>query len=226
MNPTSDADDFFYGNADESGTALLANLPPRAGLYLSASRQREVLRAEPTSFAMEPGEVRELTWRIGSGCRVFGTVKAIDGNPVNGQEIWLHPRGQRVVGAMFFEPHDRAELKTVRCDEKDEFEFTDVSPGSWFVGPAAVRGQNDAWQDGLAASLAQNIEVLEGQSELRVDIALTRDLAIRGRVEYPDGTVPPGRILVSGVHIETNAMILANSEADGSFVLGPLAPGN
>jgi hypothetical protein len=125
-------------------------------------------------------------------------------------------------GARFFDVYEDGR-KSVRCDESDEFEFTDVPPGSWLVGPAAVRGQAAAWQDGLIAPWAQPVEVREVDTELRVDVLLTRDLTIRGRVEDPDGN-PVERRIVRGVS-ESRATVIANSASDGSFVLGPLVPG-
>ena len=217
--------DVLSAKTDATGTAVLANLPARAGLKLSASLLRATLRTESKALVLQPGEVRDLIWRTGSGCRIFGSVKATDGKPVLGQEIWLEPMGGRVHGARFFEPYNDEGRRSAHCDGTGVFEFTDVPAGLWFVGPAEVRGQNAEWKDGLVAAWAQNVEVRAEDSELRVDIALARDLTIRGRVEDPDGR-PVASMLIRGQHTQNGAETMTYSGTEGSFVLGPLVPGS
>lgn len=215
-------DESFSALTDTGGTALISGLPPRARLQLSAAHLREVLHASHAPLVLQPGEQRDLDWRAGAGCRVFGNVKESDGAPAAGQEVWLQPA--RMPVAVFLELNDREGRRTARCDAAGEFEFADVPAGAWWVGPADARGQNGAWVASAATALARHVEVQAETLESRVDFVLSRDLAIRGRVEDPDGQ-PLGAMDVEAWHMGTEAMSMTRSAPDGSFALGPLVPG-
>ncbi|HUR27220.1 MAG TPA: carboxypeptidase-like regulatory domain-containing protein [Planctomycetota bacterium] len=215
-------DDFFRAKTDGTGTAVLASLPARAGMKLSAERLRESLRSENEELVLQPGEEREWTWHIGTGCRVFGTVTAADGRRTEGQEIWLQPARMNL--PRFFERFDDEGRRETRCDARGEYEFTDVTPGSWCVGPADARGQGMPWKEGLVAPWAEHIDVSAELQEVRVDIVLTHDLAIRGRVEDSHGN--PVATTVLAARETSSVLSITQSDADGRFVIGPLVPGN
>ncbi len=223
LNPDVDADELFHANTGADGIAVLANLPPRAGLELSAARGRELLRREPAALVLQPGEVRELSWRIGSGCRVFGVATESDGRPAAGQEIWLQPA--RMTRPFFLEMRDSEGRRKATCAANGTYEIVDVPTGSWWLGPADGRGQGGVWRSGLPATFAQVFEIDAGRGEVRIDVRITRDLLIRGRVESSAGQPVAGVIIMSS-KVDDQAVLLTRSEPDGSFILGPLVEGN
>jgi hypothetical protein len=217
------ADESFSAVFDANGVAELTGLPPRAGMELTAERGRELLRREPTALVLQPGELRELEWRVGAGCRVYGLALEADGRPASGQEIWLQPA--RMPGPQFLEMYDAGGRRTAKCAADGAFEILDVPPGSWLVGPAGRGGQNREWREDLVASLAQPIEVFPGLLQARVDIELVRGLSIRGRVEAPDGR-PIARTMIFCSQVDSAALIVGQSGDDGGFTIGPLVVGD
>src|SRR4030095_10724551 len=64
------------------GRCSVTSLPPTIPLQIEIRQRGRVLRREADPLTLEPGEVRELEWRIGSGCTLSGLVFDQAGKPV------------------------------------------------------------------------------------------------------------------------------------------------
>ena len=216
-------DPVWSDETDPSGLCVLETLPPGVPLHAEVIRANLVVRKELTPLTLSAGEVREIEWRLGSGCRLEGTVVDQTGKPVTKSKIWLE--SSKFDGAVVFQKHGgNEEVEEKQTDEEGRFAFDDVRPGKWWLGPAAERDQDDFPGDEAVAPFAEVVEIPEGVVQMRVDLRVHRGLYIRGRVLDPAGEP------VAGTYVwATPQAVLFGSSArtkeDGSFALGPVIPG-
>ncbi len=218
----------WSAETDGEGRCVLEGLPPRVTLSLELHRVdggprggRELLRREIDGLLLEPGERRAVTWTVGAGCTIEGLVLDDAGKPVRAIEVWL---GDRESLGGYLEPHMReGALQRTLANIEGRFTFTGVPPGKWLIGPGPTGERFTSASGGKAlAPVAEAITIEEGEEFRSLTLTCWRGLYVRGRVLGSDGA-PAGKSFVfataDGFHLD------ANAEADGSFTLGPLAPG-
>lgn len=200
------------------GRCTLERLPAGAPLRVEVVAGARVLRREAEPIVLRPGEVREIEWTLGSGCKLSGRVLDENGARIAGQEVWV--LGAEMGKAEYLVPY--AEEKVVgRAKSSDDgrYEIDDLSPGRLLVGPAPSRKSEDA-----VAPLAVVVEIPEGATAVERDLVVYRGLYIRGYVLDPTGA-PAVRQFVMGTSEEATLHETVQSGDDGSFAFGPLAPG-
>lgn len=196
---------------DVDGSCTLRDVPVRRSLTLSLYQGVRELRHEPDRLALDPGETREITWRIGGGCRVSGDVVDQLGQPMTGLDvclIWGHGDEAPTMDA------PEKIVDRVISDARGRFVLEDVPVGPWSIGPPACTSGCDYYP------LATRLEVTEGMETAHVSVRVARGLFVNGRVEDPDGRP------LSNVRVELLGLPLtrAYSTAMGKFRLGPLPP--
>ena len=197
------------------GVARLRDLPP--GVRFRAECRAEAegpARRGPSPFSLEPGERRELEFRVGTTGLVAGRVIRPDGGDAGGIELWLCPgeaEGRKSLNVL---DGDRA--RTASTDEEGRFAFPDVSDGTWLVGPACEP------QEPGFPNVAEEVVVEGGLSE-PVLLSLRSDLFISGTVVGPDGGPVPDAF----VHTWNDRFTTAQAQVDeaGGFSVGPLSEG-
>lgn len=227
---TSLADDYVPGDfwveapVDDGGWFAIDGLSPRAPLDVEIRGDGdEPLFSHPDGLRLEPGEIREVEWRLGAGARVTGLAHTPEGEPIAGLRVWLEPEGTEVSFSGVFRAHyDPAQA--TRTDAAGRFAFEGVPAGAWLVGPAATRNDWDAPPPDGVAPIATPFEVPEGAHEVEQDVVVHRGLYIRGTVRAL-GPDPVGYGYVSAHHPE-HGYHESTSLEDGAFALGPLAPGD
>lgn len=198
------------------GACTLGELPGRVPLEVRLLRDGVDSGMRVTPLVLEPGEVREETWSFGGGASIVGVATDQHGHPVTGIEIWLD-RAEPGRPARRFASYDRNISARVRTDDQGRFRFDDVPAGDWWIGPGESK---DARAPDEPAPVAERITILEGESEHRVTLAVFRGLFVSGSVLDPDG-----RPVSTAVYTFGWDHAFTRSREDGTFVLGPLAPG-
>ena len=211
-------------SAGSDGFCLLEGLPPAIPFRVEILQGSAVVRKDLPTISLNPGELREVEWRIGSGCRLHGSVVEQDGTAVRNREIWLERAA--VDANTIFETTDADDV-ALKCasDSEGRFSFSDVSPGRWWIGPAAERDEFDAVDANGVAPFAEVIEIPDGAMEQEVILRVHRGLYIRGVVLDPAGKPKP-ETYVFGVAVDVGAMTSARTGTDGKFTMGPLVPGS
>jgi hypothetical protein len=209
--------------ADALGVCAFEGLPADVPFHVAILRAAKVARKDLPDIALNAGEVREVEWTIGSGCRIEGRVTDQQGEVVKGHAIWME-RASFDAPRVFERIHVDQVIVAETTDAEGRFRFQDVGPGKWWIGPAATLHYWDAPDDHVIAPFAQVLDVQEGTAQQQVDLRVHRGLYIRGKVLKSSGEIAP-KVFLSG-HANTSGWPLAaEAREDGSFALGPLVPG-
>jgi protocatechuate 3,4-dioxygenase beta subunit len=208
---------------DSSGTCSFPELPPDVPLHVELTRDGEKAKRDLPPLSLSPGDAREVVWTIGSGALLEGTVVDQRGQIVRDRAIWLQRAD--VDTPRFFQPfHSGEEIEETKTDAEGRFAFRDVRHGRWWVGPAAERGSQRDVGEAAIAPLAEVIEIPEGATRQEISLQVSRGIYIRGRVVDPAGAAVPQTFLRATADFAT-WLLMARTGENGTFTLGPLAPG-
>ena len=219
----ADGDHKWSADFDATGRAEIPGLPPNAPLRVTLLDGHKTLVELPERVTIPPGATREVDLRASSTCKLTGLVHDDEGKPVADLTLWLlrSERGVRLY-VNHFEGDER--VGTAKTDAEGRFAFAKVSIGTWRLSPEAKFRMDDAEVAAdEVAPVAMLVEIPAGETERQVELLVHRGLTITGKVLDPDGN-PADQTNVScdAAPIYVNS----NGRKDGSFVLGPLAPGS
>ncbi|HTF86978.1 MAG TPA: carboxypeptidase-like regulatory domain-containing protein [Planctomycetota bacterium] len=131
--------------------------------------------------------------------------------------MWLKANTEASSSTELFESYDGPDAET-RTDKLGTFRFEDIPPGHWYVGVAPVEGA------AKFPALAEAVELKATEKLVELALKLDAGLFLRGRVIDASGA-PVGACDLSAEHLELGTYVFAESQADGTFQLGPLPPG-
>ena len=204
-------------NVDSEGTCRFDDLPADVSLNVDISVPHREAKHDATPLSLRPGQVLEREWNVGAGCRLTGKVVDSEGIPAAGVAIWL-----AADDASHRRLFDRFSIVTKHrgtTSAKDgAFEFPDVDPGSWLVGPGPDEAKNSI------APFPDVVAVPDGAAEIVHDLRIVRGLFVRGRVLDSQGS-PAAGAFIYGWMKEPPWSTQARSRKDGTFEFGPLVPG-
>ncbi len=210
---------------DSLGRGELGDLAAGIPLEVELRAGESLLWRELEPWTLAPGERRVLELDLRQGTLVHGYLRDREGLAVTDQEVWalaFDPDPARAPGAghrRLFERDDRGRALVAQPDGRGRYEFAQLPPGWWWIGPGARDG--DA---GALAALASAVELLPGELSRWLDLEAPRGLWIRGRVLDPDGK-PLGRMAVMATRPPDEGRLVLYADEEGTFALGPLAPG-
>ena len=217
------------GTTGADGTCLVVELPPEVPIEVIVAAEGYSFHREPSPLVLAPGEEARRAWRLGGGTLVRGQLLDEAGAAVAGQTIWLSREG--IAGtaadrpAYFYSGDEGSVVRQARTGDDGRFEMKDVTPGAWWIGPGAGRGSGTP-VEGRISPLADVLLIEPDESVREVVLRAYRGLTIRGTVLGHDGQPAP-RTSVSAVSVDVRGgFFTANSDDQGAFVLGPLAPGS
>jgi hypothetical protein len=171
---------------------------------------------EPLFLA--PGEQRELRLRVGNGATITGVATA-GGTVVPDLDLLLvrgaDPQGPRYLSVSSF---DDSPVAQARTDASGRFAFQNVPIGTWLIGPSPPEPNEET----TTAPLAVPLVISSLTAREAVNIEIQQGLFVRGRVLDPAGQ--PARVLIVGDG-KSLGWRSAQSDENGYFQLGPLAPG-
>src|SRR5258708_6672316 len=128
----------WSADTDADGRCSLDRLPPGAPLHVEVLRGGKSLRKEADPITLRPGEVREIEWTIGGGCRLRGRVTDSKNVSVVSQEIWI--LGAESERAEYLVTYAEEKLVArAKTDEQGRYHVDDLHAGRVLVGPAPSR---------------------------------------------------------------------------------------
>jgi hypothetical protein len=214
------------------GTCTLDGLSSGVGLAVELSQGGRILRREEDGLRLEPSQVLRREWVLGSGVTLNGLVLDQDSRPVPQLEIWL-TKWEPEPGH-YFEAYMKDHIASKAVTDGDgRFQLIDVAPGTWWLGPAphvrdwtfdssGIGRLADPAPDAIAPA-ASTVEVLSAASQ-DVTLRVHRGLFIRGEVLDPDGKPASGAEVLAAPNSSDRGP-QCQSGSDGTFTVGPLAPG-
>jgi hypothetical protein len=198
----------------------------------SVERSNAWMRNDELPSALAPKETRAIEWQVASGCTLNGLLVDERGMPTGGHDVWLMPTELKI--SHYFLPYENHRVTAkARADHVGKFAFADVSPGTWWIGPApdepdssSTRGATRSSQPGDNALVpcAQVIEVQAGESKLDVVVQAQRGLWISGRVLGAYGSRAKATTVIATSDDNPWGASVSTTE-DGSFRIGPLKSG-
>ena len=199
---------------DVSGTAVLESLPPAQPLLPGVMLDGALRTGFAKPLILVAGEERRESWAIG-GCTIIGRVLDQAGEPVSDQIVWVEPAMEGGLEEFPREPALAQPVAAIRSDDVGAFAFSDLAPGSWWVGLA-----EDVFSD--AALPPVRVEMLAGENTENVVLrSPLRGPSIRGHVEDEQGQRVSIWVSASGP-----MDLRAETDEQGAFELGPLFPGS
>lgn len=206
---------------DADGRATLSGLPPNSPLEIELRSEDGLVWRTAEPWTLAPGEHRPLELSFEAAGVLRGRVLDQEGRALADQELWALPAGtaeRPVEGRLrFFRWNDRGQGLVTRTDAEGAFAFEELQPGDYWIGP-------EHREDGArVAARAVGVRLEPGERSRRLEIAVHRDLWIRGRVVGPEG-LP---LVAARVQGECSTVLgPVRTTADrGAFCLGPLVPG-
>jgi hypothetical protein len=123
----------WSASLDAEGRATFTDLPTKRTWLVSLWAGDTELARAPGLSELEPGETRDLEWRIGTGTDVEGELRSATGAPWANLEVILYQ------GMHFWATDPKVAPETsivARCrsDSMGRFRFEDVRPGQWRIG--------------------------------------------------------------------------------------------
>lgn len=216
---------------DADGRAELAGLVPRAPLALEVQGPAGLLLRVAEPLVLEPEESRAVELDLAAGMRV--PVRCLDqrGTPVAGLELLLTRAPQNPVeekDACYFHGGDLAAgFARQRTNESGRAAFPDVPPGIWWIGPAPPGLEeldSPREPDEAVPPLATRFELAPRTGEHELVLRLERGLYLRGRLIDSAGNAV-SRAFVGAEHETLGGFVTGDVGPDGTFSLGPVAPG-
>ncbi|MCK6446579.1 MAG: carboxypeptidase-like regulatory domain-containing protein [Planctomycetes bacterium] len=202
------------------GRCELSDVAPNVPLDIEVRRDDRVVLQREDAVTLEPGETRELELTIGSGATIEGRVQDSADRAVGGAKLWLVKSEYDEIA--YLQRYDKPNASTV-ADADGRFRFERVAAGKWKLGPAPGDERRATVDESLLAPAPMLVEVAPDATVVDVTMVVHRGLFITGTVLDDEGH----RVSQIGVRAraEPASFLHTNSDEDGSFVLGPLAPG-
>jgi carboxypeptidase family protein len=193
------------------GIARVADLPPRQELM--AVVRPGIGRTQRQNVTLAPGEARALDFVVGSGCRLQGVAVDEHGEPLASLDVWR--LAVTNVPANLEPEHERSVVDKARTDARGRFVFENVPPGDWWLGPAPYHRRSGI------VPLATRVTIAEDESARALTLVCHSARYVRGQVLSAGGQ--PVQATVTA--FQAGQSLSAESDAAGSFQVGPLAGG-
>ncbi len=210
----------WFAGVGSNGIALLERLPAHAPLALEIRRGSRTVWQSSSDVVLEPGEVREMQIRVGASA-IVGVVREQSGEPASGVEIRAGPARDRA--REFVMAPDRTLRASATTDSVGSYRLEGLAMGAWLVGPAPVPyRESDPRRD--PTPIAERVVLDSADVDAQHDITLERGEVIAGRVERSDGSAANGA-RVQALFGPSAGSVDTFTNADGTFVIGPLSAG-
>ncbi len=213
------------------GRCAFSELPSAADVFVQLLRGERVLEWTEMAekFQLQPGERRELEFRLPAGVALNGVVTDRERRPLGGVRLRLLTASialerplvaERLLGTWHSPEHmSGRQVASAITDEAGRFTIEEVAPGSWSIGP-------NEHED--LPSLLWPFVIRREESAPFVELVLDRGLTLEGTVLAPDGESRVRGAAVScwGTGRLADIRLWGEySDEEGRFRLGPLPAG-
>ncbi|MFN0006333.1 MAG: hypothetical protein ACKVXR_00370 [Planctomycetota bacterium] len=218
----------WSASTDPDGRCAIEGLPPEAELRAQIRRGEDLLLRIAEPIVLAPGERAERTFAFGAGARLSGLLLGPSSEPVPDVVIWLvraPPGPASGPTDRYFQRATPEEVfATARTDSGGSFRFDGLEAGDWWIGPGALSSEEEVASQLEIATRATGVRIKPDETEIQLVIRAHTGLHLRGRVVGPNGE-GIALVFVSGSPEGGADVLTTRSSEDGSFTLGPLAPG-
>jgi protocatechuate 3,4-dioxygenase beta subunit len=204
-----------------NGRCTLTDLAPSVSIRIVVQKDKRFQRSDVT---FEPGEVRAMEFRIGSGCAIHGILLDDQGKPIERYAVWC-------VRARYAQPrylNDEQDSSTVEArsvtHHDGTFAFDRVSSGRYWLGPAPPSSLHPAPAADAPAPFATVVDVPVDAQTLNVELRVARGLFIRGRVVRANGEKAREATII-GRSAQPETQLMTRLLHRDEFVLGPMMLG-
>ena len=216
-------DPCFEATTDAGGTARVLRLPARVPLDLRLARNDQTLFEAP-DICLAPGETRRIEVSLAGAASLRGTVWDAEHKPAAGIEMWALKGVQGEPGQSRFLQSSELPFAKALSDAHGTFVFEGLLPGDWTVGPAPRRPFGSPAGADFVSGLAQAVKLEANAQPGELEFVVWRGLYVRGRTVGAKGDpVAAANVFATGTGFF--GLLLAISDPNGAFELGPLVPG-
>lgn len=196
------------------GSFELRGLPAEVQLSMEVlDEQKGTLVLPKSALLLDYAEERDLEWTVGPLQPLRGFLVDESGSPVGGVLVQLAPATSETSSTYLGD--NGSDKKMVVTDALGRFNFEAVAPGLWFVGPRAGV---------VPSSFAPYGTRVDFPFDGPLVLLAHAGLHIEGRYVSDDGQPIPG-LSISATMEDGSGEVNAESDAEGNFRIGPLAPG-
>lgn len=206
---------------DTNGDYSISGLP--AGVVLWAVTRVDGHKAIRGDIApnLRPGEIRVLDYRFDAGALVQGRLLDQDGRPVPGAKVAIQRiperNRERFRGSAFYSPTGYEVLEEVFTKKDGSFSIDGIPIGSYLVG-IPTNGSNSL------SNTSVRLDISRIGAKEQLTLRVHRGLFVKGMLLDHEGS-PVESFLILGVDAAGRGTLVAPTDADGRFVIGPLLPG-
>lgn len=216
-------DERWTAELSSDGRARLA-VPAQCLLEAALVVGGKTVRKHPQPISVAPDETRTIEFRFGPGCRIRGRAVDASGAAVADKDVQLipAPTTRPFVPQLFFGEI----IRTSRSAADGAFTFEDVDPGRWGIALAEAKPTSKPMVTGASAcaSVAQVVEIADGDEERTFELVVHCGLFVSGKVIDTDGHGAKHASLFGEIE-GVDGAITCRSDENGRFELGPLPPG-
>ncbi|MFT5286840.1 MAG: hypothetical protein ACI8TQ_003014 [Planctomycetota bacterium] len=180
------------------------------------------LESIPIESIAKDGEVRELKLSLRSGATIRGVATYPNGNPAPGLTLWLVAHNGSISRTLL---QSNESVDQVLTDIDGRFRMDAVQTGQWLIGPEPALDYDDAPSSTGIVSLAELVEIVEGELEREVYLTIHQGAYIRGFILDPNGVQMSSEIFLTAWSAETGSYLAGISSESGEFAIGPVGPG-
>lgn len=198
---------------------VFADAPSQTWVYLQAVYLDGTRNAITPRFKLIPGEHREFYFQSSSWGAVKGKVLTTEGKPISNAIVTLSEGSPDPNPSYSLNISDSAFSATTTTNRNGSFEIRNVPKAKWQL--AVESGTSEA----RIPSTTRLIRVSEGETTPEIEISLTENKFVHGRVVDENGSGLSDITFWAHTEGMSGSVLGESSDQEGRFRIGPLMEG-